>query len=154
MEKGDVIPSPLTADKFKQGDFSSQPSPPHRSLSYLHSLWDPGEEWLHRGAPLPARTYVGGRVGVCVYIYIYMCVCGLCTLAVASRPWPYPAAHITWSWAHSICHSKANMTLTTSRLRAISSRIQCCCHSWWSFRYLSGHRCRGFPLPSCGSVSP
>lgn len=39
----------------------------------------------------------------------------------------------SWSSHHNICHSKANITLTTSRLRAISSRMQCCCHSWFSF---------------------
>lgn len=42
-------------------------------------------------------------------------------------------AAISWRNDHTSCHSKANITLTTSRLRAISSRMQCCCHSWFSF---------------------
>lgn len=71
---------------------------------------------------------------VCVHACVYVCLCPRstgagCALWLCSL---LPGHHI-WSNHHNICHSKANITLTTSRLRAISSRMQCCCHSWFSF---------------------
>lgn len=70
---------------------------------------------------------------------VYMCVCecvcasGALEHIVLYGCALYFLAHHSWSNHHNICHSKANITLTTSRLRAISSRMQCCCHSWFSF---------------------
>lgn len=70
----------------------------------------------------------GAVIGMCVrvcsaaleHLVLYGCVISL-------------SADHSYTHHHNICHSKANMTFTTSRLRAISSRIQCCCHSWFSF---------------------
>lgn len=71
------------------------------------------------------------NVGVCVNISVYVPRehwRRMCSMAVLYFP-----GHHSWSNHHNICHSKAYITLTTSRLRAISSRMQCCCHSWFSF---------------------
>lgn len=75
-------------------------------------------------------------VCACLLVCVCVCVCArLRNTGADCALWLCASflGHHSWSNHHNICHSKANITLTTSRLRAISSRMQCCCHSWFSF---------------------
>ncbi len=134
----------LTADSQKQGDLVS-------SLSFIllflfclsHFLWLQ-QGFLQGGIGcsgllwLEFCLFVFAVVYLCVCVSVSVCVCVCVCLRSAGahsalRLCSLLPGHHSWSRHHNICHSKANITLTTSRLRAISSRMQCCCHSWFSF---------------------
>lgn len=48
--------------------------------------------------------------------------------------------------AHNNCQLNPNNIWLVSWLLAISSIMQCCCHTKWSFRYRSRDKWRGLPL--------
>lgn len=60
----------------------------------------------------------------------FLCVCMSMSERACQEKQHCRLSRSSLSLSHNICHSKANMTLTTSRLRAISSKMQWCCQSW------------------------
>lgn len=120
--------------KLKQGDLGLLVTLRYPPSFECPNSTDPARGVLREG--LAAQTSFDCRRVVCMYVCMSVClsVClrstgADCALWLCSL---LPGHH-SCSDHHNICHSNANITLTTSRLRAISSRMQCCCHSWFSF---------------------